>query len=231
MTDHVNGPAQKAERMPEVPRLTDKDVEDLYSYLDKIDNGSSGTRSLRCKLESLFHDYRLAAFEAQGGNAAALVEEEQEAAGTRREVPAHPALATASTPISKVAREIATLHGIHDRLDAAGSERKERVFSRISVLSERMRGMEPETADDVLSLSLAVTEALGAIADRDGADDRREIEQVEETLRAVIRGLARVGAKSPLFDLYTAPDERLPWPEAAQAMLAFETEAPPAAKT
>ncbi|HEY1247294.1 MAG TPA: hypothetical protein VGF29_20930, partial [Hyphomicrobiaceae bacterium] len=75
------------------------------------------------------------------------------------------------------------------------------------------------------------TEALGAIADRDGADDRREIEQVEETLRAVIRGLARVGAKSPLFDLYTAPDERLPWPEAAQAMLAFETEAPPAAKT
>jgi hypothetical protein len=70
MTDHVNGPASKA--MPEVPRLTDKDVEDIYSWADNIENGIS---DMRGRLNKLFYDYRLAALDAQGGNAAALAAE------------------------------------------------------------------------------------------------------------------------------------------------------------
>jgi hypothetical protein len=66
MTKHMNG------QRPEPPRLSDKDVEDIYRYATEIDTGIG---DLRGKLAELFHDYRLAAFAANGGEAAALAQE------------------------------------------------------------------------------------------------------------------------------------------------------------
>jgi hypothetical protein len=57
---------------PHMPQLTDKDLDDLYGFADNVENAA---RDLRHMLSTKFHAYRLAAFEADGGNEIALKQE------------------------------------------------------------------------------------------------------------------------------------------------------------
>lgn len=176
MTDHVDG------ARPRMPQLTDKELDDLYGFADNVENAA---RDLRHMLSMKFHAYRLAAFEADGGNEAAL---KQEAVAEAR------GMAPASTPIARAVQAIVDLDEVHSAADTAqtdlGRQRKaacrsplsdaeietentmarykavySAAFERGELWKTLLLTMEPETLDDALSVLLVATGAIGELVD------------------------------------------------------------------
>jgi hypothetical protein len=172
MTAHVDG------ARPRMPQLTDKELDDLYGFADDVENAA---RDLRQMLNTKFHAYRLAAFEAGGGDEIAL---KQEAVAEARGV------APASTPIARAVQEIIDLDEVFSAADMAQTDlgrqckaepcrspisdaeietkntmaRYKAVYSaafdRGELWKTLLLTMEPETLDDTLSVLLVATGAI-----------------------------------------------------------------------
>jgi hypothetical protein len=87
-------------------------------------------------------------------------------------------------------------------------------------LQQMILGLEPTTASETLSLALVYHNKLDPfLCDNCNHQDRdvnREIRKLERALKAVIRGLVRAGATSPLLDVYVHADDLVPWEDARQ---------------
>jgi hypothetical protein len=187
MTDHVDG------ARPRMPQLTDKELDDLYGFADNVENAS---RDLRHMLSTKFHAYRLAAFEADGGNEAAM---KQEAVAEAR------GEASSSTPIARAVQEIIDLDEVFSAADTAhtdlGHQRSKAepcrspisdaeietrntmarykavhsaAFDRGELWKTLLLTMEPETLDDALSVLLVATGAIEELVDNHVAVENKE---------------------------------------------------------
>ena len=81
-------------------------------------------------------------------------------------------------------------------------------------------GLEPTTASETLSLALVYYNNFDPFlcnnVNREYREVNREIRKLERALKAIIRGLVRAGATSPILEVYVHADDLVPWQDARQ---------------
>jgi hypothetical protein len=82
-----------------------------------------------------------------------------------------------------------------------------------NALEKLILTLEPTTPDETLSLALVLAGELGPLLSNH-SDREEECRQIEDALRAIIRGLVSAGATSPLTATYFGRDDLVPWAEA-----------------
>lgn len=100
---------------------------------------------------------------------------------------------------------------VHNRFEHA----RERAYAKIQVLRDLILNMEPANADEALSLAAVFYSKLSYfVSDHCNMQDRevcREFSHIEEALKAIVRGLMRAGAKSPILQHHLHDNDLLTW--------------------
>ncbi len=153
---------------------------------------------------------------------------------------AKPASNTGAISIDQTATQIASLWDRHEALQIAQYEQNKlppvkrptgshighhvdlasqvkQVWDRIDPLEKVLLSLEPETADEALSLTLVVNSELSALGDNLGvySTDPDSVDKALPTIEAAVEALIRwlrnsARGQSPLLSTYTGRDDLLP---------------------